>query len=355
MVRPIAIAMAAAENRPLGVLGSDRRRASPASDSRSAGNPGLCAGIPPARPAAVPRQPAERFIARPIRPVQGLSPLVRQAITDPRSARDCLLFRRRRGPVRSARWGFASWPGRFHSVRFARSRYVGDSHRSDYPGPFGLRSIEWMLGRSRRQTYPVAAQRVAYSESNRRPARTAPMSRAFRMWWNPGSCPGTIVLSQPSARQANVGSLSILRQILPIAESRSEPNSSSPAYVLIPSQRKRSPAVDPILDEYCRTRELWGVVAPADCLELSLGVGLTFLDVLGLAVGASVDGLDCAWVSRRRAAIRSAVDCRPVVLRSETLGVDLERKDLADSLAPTDGLAGLELMDGLERLNEGFG
>lgn len=112
---------------------------------------------------------------------------------------------------------------------------------------------------------------------------------------------------------------------------------------------------DPILEEYCRVRELRGVSAPADCRELSLGVGLTFLDVLGLDGTAPAEGFDWAWVSRRRAAMRSAIDCRPVALRSETLGVGLERKDRADSPAPTDGLAGPELMDGLERLNDWLG
>lgn len=91
-----------------------------------------------------------------------------------------------------------------------------------------------------------------------------------------------------------------------------------------------------------------------DCSELSLGVGLTLLEGLVLGETASADGFDCAWVSRRRVAIRSAIDCRPVALRSETLGVGLERKDRVDSPAPPDGRAGLELMDGLERSTDGL-
>lgn len=81
-------------------------------------------------------------------------------------------------------------------------------------------------------------------------------------------------------------------------------------------------------------------------MELSLGVGLTLLEGVGLDETDPADGFDWAWVSRRRVAIRSAIDCRPTALCSETLGVGFERKDLADSPAP---------MDGLERLIEGLG
>lgn len=81
-------------------------------------------------------------------------------------------------------------------------------------------------------------------------------------------------------------------------------------------------------------------------MELSLGVGLTLIEGVGLGETDPADGFDWAWVSRRRAAIRSTVDCRPTALRSETLGVGFERKGIADSPVP---------MDGLERLIEGLG
>lgn len=76
--------------------------------------------------------------------------------------------------------------------------------------------------------------------------------------------------------------------------------------------------VEPILDEYRRTRVLSGVGAAGDGAELRFGVGLTFLDEPGSGV-EFVDGrLERDWISRRRAAMRSTRDCRPVVFRPET-------------------------------------
>lgn len=92
--------------------------------------------------------------------------------------------------------------------------------------------------------------------------------------------------------------------------------------------------VDPILGEDWRTRELSGAVAAGDRVELSLGVGLTLLDGFGAGV-EPVDGwLGRDGVSRRRVAMRSAMDCRPVVLRSETLGDALSAIGLGDAPAP---------------------
>lgn len=44
--------------------------------------------------------------------------------------------------------------------------------------------------------------------------------------------------------------------------------------------------------------------------------------------------LDCDCVSRRRAAMRSTTDCRPLVLRSEMLGELLSAIGLGDAPAP---------------------
>jgi len=94
--------------------------------------------------------------------------------------------------------------------------------------------------------------------------------------------------------------------------------------------------VDPILGEDCRTRELSGVagVVAEDRVELSLGVGVTLLDGLGAGVELAAGGLDRDCISRRRAAMRSTMDCRPLVLRSEILGDALSAIGLGGVPAP---------------------
>jgi hypothetical protein len=87
-------------------------------------------------------------------------------------------------------------------------------------------------------------------------------------------------------------------------------------------------------------------------VELSLGVGLTLLDELGAVVAPADGRLDRDWMSRRRAAIRSTMDCRALEFRSEILGNALSAIGLGDAPAPI-RLPMLLVASGLTLLREG--
>jgi len=147
--------------------------------------------------------------------------------------------------------------------------------------------------------------------------------------------PGVVFWGAP--RRAAIRSASELRLVVESADGLSDRCVSVRTESVacgVRTDRLDGVCVDPILEEDWRTRELSGAVAAGDRVELSLGVGLMVLDGLGAGV-EPVDGwLDRDWVSRRRAAMRSAIDCRPVVLRSETLGDALSAIGLGDAPAP---------------------
>jgi hypothetical protein len=106
-------------------------------------------------------------------------------------------------------------------------------------------------------------------------------------------------------------------------------------------------------EPYWRVRGL-SVAAPVDDrVELSLGEGLTLLEGLGEGVESTDGWLDRDWISRRRLAMRSTMDCPPVELRSDTMGEGLERYDVVGRLGLTDGLD--RSTEGLWRLIDVFG
>jgi len=65
------------------------------------------------------------------------------------------------------------------------------------------------------------------------------------------------------------------------------------------------------------------------------------------------DRLDRDWISRRRVAMRSTVDCPLVEPGEETLGEVLDRNDVGGRVGLTDGLD--RSTEGAGRLNDGAG
>lgn len=98
---------------------------------------------------------------------------------------------------------------------------------------------------------------------------------------------------------------------------------------------------DPIREPYWRTR------------GLSVGVGFTPGDGLADGGDPADEGLDRDWISRRREAIRSTVDCPLIELCAEASGEGLDRNEVGGRLGLTEGLD--RSTEGVERPNEGAG